>query len=132
MGRQSGRKGRVYFDVAGGGSASPLPFIAKWSLKASTAFLDATAMDDTTKVTVADIPDASGEFSGFYDSATNQTYTAAIDGLARKFYLYPTLDVATTYFFGTINADFSVDGGVGTTVSVQSSWAAATPIAKVG
>src|ERR1700761_2213001 len=99
--RVSGRKGRVYIAIASGGSASPLPFVAKWSLSAATDQLDVTAMEDTNKTYVSDMPDASGDFSGFYDDATDQTYTAASDGLPRKFYLYPSLDDAGTYFFGT-------------------------------
>ena len=132
MARQSGRKGRVYIDVAGGGSASPLPFIAKWSLSAATAQLDVTAMDDSNKVYVSDMPDASGDFSGFYDDATNQTYTAAVDGLPRKFYLYPNKNTASQYWFGTVNVDFAVNGGVGEAVAIQAKWSAATSIAKVG
>lgn len=130
MARRSGRKGRIYIDVAGGGSASALPFVAKWSLNASTDQLDASAMDDDNKVYVSDLPDASGDFSGFWDDATNQTYTAAVDGLARKFYLYPSLDVPTVYWFGTVNVDFHADGGVGSVVAFSGKWSAATSIAK--
>jgi hypothetical protein len=132
MARISGRKGRVYLDVPGTGAATPLPFVAKWSMSAATAQLDVTAMDDSTKVYISDMPDASGDFSGFYDDATAQTYTAAIDGLPRKFYLYPNKDTASQYFFGTVNIDFAVNGGVGEAVAVQAKWSAATSLQKVG
>jgi hypothetical protein len=131
MGRRSGRNGRVFIDVAGGGNAAPLPFVAKWSLSAATDQIDVTAMDDTNKTYVSDMPDASGDFSGFWDDATNQTYTAATDGLARKFYLYPDYtNVPTVYWFGTVNVDFSADGGVGQGVNFSGKWSAATPIIK--
>lgn len=131
MGRRSGRNGRVFIDVAGGGSAARLPFVAKWSISASTDQLDVTAMDDDNKTYVSDIPDASGDFSGYFDDATNQTYTAAVDGLARKFYLYPDfVNVVGTYFFGTVNVDFSADGGVGQGVNFSAKWSAASPIKK--
>jgi hypothetical protein len=132
MARISGRSGRVYLDVPGTGQATPLPFQAKWSLSAATAQLDVTAMDDTNKVYVSDMPDASGDFSGFYDDATAQTYTAAVDGLPRKFYLYPNKATASQYWFGTVNVDFAVNGGVGDAVAVQAKWNAASPITKVG
>jgi hypothetical protein len=132
LARISGRKGRIYLDIAGGGNASPLPFQAKWSLSAATAQLEVTAMDDSNKVYISDMPDASGDFSGFYDDATAQTYTAAVDGLPRKFYLYPNKDTAGQYFFGTVNVDFAVNGGVGEAVALQAKWSAATTIAKVG
>jgi hypothetical protein len=55
---------------------------------------------------------------------TVQTYTAAVDGLARKFYLYP--DVTNTpgqYFWGTIFPDFAitsaVDAAIDGTCSVE-------------
>jgi hypothetical protein len=62
-----------------------------------------------------------------------QTYTAATDGVARKFYLYPDLvNDPAQYWFGTILPDFKVDGDVGGAVAVSASWSAASAIAKVG
>lgn len=133
MARISGRRGRVYVGIASDtAEASPLPFQASWSINFSTEKLDATAMGDDNKVYVADLPDASGQFQGFYDDATSQTYAAATDGLARKFYLYPSTSTSGQYFFGTVLPDFSVEGGVGDTVKVTSSWAAASSVRKVG
>lgn len=113
-------------------SAEPLPFFADWSINFATDKTEVTAMGDNNKVYVAGLPDASGEFSGFYDDATNQTYTAAVDGLARKFYLYPSTSLNSQYFFGTILPDFSVNGGVGAAVAVSASWNAASIVQKVG
>lgn len=89
-------------------------------------------MGDSNKVYVAGLPDASGQFSGFYDDSSAQTYTAATDGLARKLYLYPSTSTATQYFFGTVLPDFSVDGAVDGPVAVSASWNAASTITKVG
>lgn len=132
MARIAGRNGRVYLAVASGAAASPLPFAATWAVNFTVDKLDVTAMGDANKVKVADLPDASGTFAGFYDDASAQVYTAAVDGLARNFYLYPNLSTATTYFFGTILPDFSVNGGVGDSVHFSSSWEAASTVAKVG
>lgn len=112
--------------------AEPLPFFADWSMDYAVDKFEVTAMGDNNKVYVSGLPDASGEFSGFYDDATNQTYTAATDGLPRKFYLYPSTSLATQYFFGTILPDFKVNGGVGSAVAVSASWNAASAVAKVG
>lgn len=131
MGRYHGRNGRVYFDVAGGGSAAPLPFMANWGINFATDKVEVTAMGDQNKTYVAGLPDASGEFSGFHDDATMQTYTAAIDGIARKFYLYPSTLDTTKYFFGTILADFNVSSGVAGAGEVTSSWNAASTVARV-
>jgi len=123
----------VYIGIASDtASAEPLPFVASWSITAESEKIDVTAMGDTTKTYVAGLPDATGEFSGFYDDATNQTYTAAIDGLPRKFYLYPSTLATGKYFFGTILADFNVNAEVSGAVEMSASWAAATPIARVG
>jgi hypothetical protein len=132
MGRLAGRTGRVYIAVASGAEASPLPFIAKWSLNQTIDQPEVTAMEDSNKVYVSDMPDASGDCSGFYDDSTNQTYTAAQDGIARKFYLYPNHTVTTKYWFGTILPDYKVSGGVGQPIDYSFSWKAASNIIKVG
>ena len=133
MARLHGRRGRVYLGVASdSASAEPLPFYASWSISFATEKAEVTAFGDNNKVYVAGLPDASGEFSGFYDDATAQTYTAAVDGLPRKFYLYPNTLTNTPYFFGTILPDFSINAGVSGSVDVAASWNAASAVAKVG
>jgi hypothetical protein len=133
MARQAGRRGRVYLGIASDtASAEPLPFQVSWSINQQTDKIDVTAMGDTTKIYVAGLPDASGDFKGFWDDATQQTYTAAVDGLARKFYLYPNTSSAGTYWWGTILPDFSVSSDVSGAVEVSASWSAATAIVKVG
>lgn len=133
MGRIAGRRGRIYLGITNDtSSAEPLPFFASWSINFNTEKIEVTAMGDTTKVYVAGLPDAAGDFKGFYDDATSQTYLAAVDGLPRKFYLYPNTALLTQYWFGTILPDFSVNADVGKAVEVSASWNAATPVAKVG
>lgn len=133
MSRIHGRRGRVYMGLTSDTDvATPLPFLASWSISFATDKAEVTAFGDTNKVYVAGLPDASGDFSGFYDDATVQTYTAATDGLARKFYLYPNTSTSTQYFWGTILPDFSVNAGVGDAVQISASWNAASQIQKVG
>lgn len=133
MSRIHGRRGRIYLGLSSDtATAEPLPFFAKWTINFAVDKAEVTAMGDTNKVYVAGLPDASGTFSGFYDDATVQTYTAATDGLARKFYLYPSTLTNTQYFFGTILPDMSIDGGVDQSVNVSANWSAASPITKVG
>lgn len=131
MGRIAGRNARVYMAIASGGTAEPVPFLASWSLSATTDKFDVTAFGDANKAYVAGLPDASGEFGGFYDDATNQTYTAAQDGVARKFYLYPDTTNTAKYWFGTIFPDYSVSAEVGGATELSVSWNAASPIVKV-
>ena len=92
-------------------------------------------MGDQNLIWVAGLPDASGDFTGFYDTATTQTYVSATDGLPRNFYLYPSnlasqLTPVPQYFFGTILPDYAVTGGVTAAVSLKSTWNAASRIAR--
>ena len=134
MARVHGRDGQFYMGVASSSAAAePLPYIKKWSMSASTDRQDATSFSDTSKVYVAGLPDASGSFEGFYDSATAQTMTAALDGDARRVYLYPTTPSNTgPYWFGTAFFDFNIDTDVAGVVSVNGTWSAASPFTKVG
>lgn len=132
MARIAGRNGRLYIALASGGTAEPLQFVASWSINFKTNKIDVTAMGDANKIYVAGLPEGSGDASGFYDDATAQTYTAATDGVARKFYLYPNLSTNTQYFFGTVLPDFTVNSTVDGAAQMSLSWSPASQIQKVG
>ena len=133
MPRIHGRRGRVYVGIASDtASAEPIAFLNSWSINFSTDKAEVTALGDNNKTYVAGLPDAQGDFAGFYDDATVQTYAAATDGLARKFYLYPNLSTITQYWYGTVLPDFSVSSGVGDAVTISASWNAAGPVNKAG
>jgi hypothetical protein len=128
----SGRRGRVYVGLASDSAvAEPVANLNQWSLNGSSEQLDATSFGDTTKTYVLGLPDAQGSFAGFYDTASDQLYTASQDGLARKTYLYPTTDITGTYWFGTAFWDFSIDTPVGGIVSISGSFVAASSFQKV-
>lgn len=132
MARIAGRNGRMYFSPTSGGVASPAMFIADWSVAFATDKTKVTAQGDTGHVYVSGLPDASGTYSGFFDTDGSQFYAAAVDGLARPMYLYPVATVTTKYWFGTALFDFNVTVPVEGAASVSGSWASATSIAAVG
>lgn len=133
MARIHARRARIYLGIASDTAvAEPLPFFASATINFATDKAEVTAFGDNNKTYVAGLPDASGQFAGFYDDATAQTYTAASDGLARKFYLYPSTLTNSQYWFGTILPDFNVDLSVGDAAKVTASWNAASAITKVG
>ena len=134
MARIHGRRGRVYVGIASDSAAAEaLPYTATWSIAFATDNAEVTAFGDTVKTYVAGLPDASGSFSGFLDDASAQTYTAAADGLARRFYLYPTTPSVTgPYWFGTALFDFNAEADVGDSVKVSGDWSAASAITKIG
>lgn len=112
-----------------------MAFLSAWSINFVVAKVDVTAMGDSNLIWVAGLPDASGDFTGFYDTSTAQTYVAATDGQPRNFYLYPsTVGTQGTapgqYFFGTILPDYAVSGGVTAAVSIKSTWNAASRIQR--
>lgn len=132
MARLHGRRGRLYVSVASGGTAEPIAYLNSWSFDRGADRVDVTSFGDANKTYVAGLADASGSIGGFYDTASAQLYTAASDGIARKFYLYPTLDNEGQYFFGTGFFDFSISGGTDSAVTVSGTWSAASDIIKVG
>jgi hypothetical protein len=132
MARIHGRNGRIYVALTSGGTAEPLAFMDTWTIDFTVDKAEVTAFGDANKVYVSGIPDVKGTFSGYYDDSTVQTYTAATDGVARKFYLYPSNTNNGQYWFGTVLPDFSVTGGIGDAVKVSGSWSAASAIPKVG
>jgi len=122
----------VYVNLASGGTPEPVAYLNSWSIKMATDTDEVTAFQDTNKTYIAGLPDMSGDFSGFYDDATVQTYTAAVDGVARKMYLYPSTLKTTQYFYGSIIVDFSADAKVDGAVTISASWKASGNIVKVG
>ena len=132
MSALAGRAGRLYMALASGGTAEPVALLNSFSIDAASDRHDVTAFGDANKLYVAGISDASGSLSGFYDDATVQTYTAATDGVARKFYMYPTNAATTKYWFGTAFFDFSSEFTVDGAASMSGSWQAASAVTKVG
>lgn len=130
--RFHGRNARLFVSLAAGGSASQIVFLSKIDMSNSTDKADVTAFGDGNKVSVAGLPDDKGSWSGFMDIAGADLYTAARDGIARKFYLYPDItNAAGTYFFGTAFFDFSMSLDVSSGAAASGSWVAASDILRV-
>ena len=132
MARIHGRNGRLYAAITSSGTAEPIAFLSKWSIGFASDTVDVTAFGDTNSVTVQGLPKVSGSFSGFYDDATSQLYTAATDGISRKVYLYPSTSTSTQYWYGTATFDFNVDADVNGAVTVTGDWNATSAWTKNG
>lgn len=130
MARKHGRNGRLYVAITSGGTAEPVSFLREWSINFSVDNIEVTAFGDSNKVYVAGLPDSSGSFAGYFDSETAQLYTAATDGVARAFYLYPDTSDAT-YWYGTGLFDFSVSTPVDGAITVSGDFQAASNVVKV-
>lgn len=128
-----GRSGRLYVGLASStADAQPVANLNKWAITFSVDEVDVTCFGDSNKVSVAGLPDVGGTYAGKYDTASAQLYTAASDGAARRFYLYPTTATTTTYWFGTGTFDFNVEGDVAGPVDISGKWSASTAVAKIG
>ncbi len=132
MARIAGRNGRLYVGVASGGTAEPIAYLSKWSLKFASDRYEVTSLGDTNKAYVPGLPDGQGTYAGFYDTATPQLYTAAVDGVARRFYLYPDTTSTAQYWMGTAFFDFNIDGDVAGPVNIDGTFSAATGVVKIG
>lgn len=131
MARISGDDGRLYAAIASGGTAEPIAFLTEWTANFATDKYPVTAFEDANKTYVSGKPDGAMTYRGFYDTATAQLYTAATDGIARKFYLYPDKDTAQ-YWYGTAIFDFSITTKVGGAIEISGGGAAASAVTKVG
>ena len=128
-----GRRGRLYVGMGSSTSdATPVANLRSFSIDFSTDDVEVTSFGDTNKVYVSGLPDCSGSFAGFYDTAGADLYAAATDGAARRFYLYPTNATTTTYWFGTAIFDFSVESSVDDAAKVSGNFKAASAVAKIG
>lgn len=128
-----GRRGRLYVGITSSAStAEPVANLSGFSIDFSTDDVEVTAFGDTNKVYVSGLPDAAGTFKGFLDTGTAQLFTAATDGDARKFYLYPSNSNTGQYWSGTGIFDFSVEADVSDAVKVSGNWKAASAVTKTG
>lgn len=134
MARIHGRFGALYIGVSGPTSAAePLVNTKSWKMDFKSDKPDATCLGDSNKVYVAGLPDAGGSFDGFFDTTNLQSYTAASDGLARRFYSYPVApSTAGTYWYGTAFFDMSIDVPVEGVVAVSGTFMPASTITRVG
>ena len=128
----TGRNGQLKVDQSAGanGSATTVANLTTFDIQQTRDKTEVTSFGDTSKVYVAGLADASGSFSGYWDSAGG--LQAVADGNARKFYLYPTTTDQSRYWYGTATFDITVSTSVGGAVEVSGSWAAATPVSYVG
>jgi hypothetical protein len=112
--------------------AEPVAFVRSWNINAETDRQEVTAMGDGTKVYITGLPDAQISYQAYYDDAGSGLYAAATDGLARKFYLYPTINDTSKYWFGTVFVSASSSAEVNGAVETSGSMSAASTIYPVG
>jgi hypothetical protein len=128
--RIPGRNSRLYVSITSGGTATPIAFVAKVEADMTVNQYDVTALGDVNLVTVPGLPSYKGTYAGFYDDATAQTFTAALDGVARNFYFYPDVGTTSRYQYGTAFFDAKLITDVNGSVSMSGNFSAAGPVNK--
>jgi hypothetical protein len=129
-----GRNAQLYMGIASSSAtAEPVAYLSEWSLDLSTPTVDATSFGEASSTFLVGLPAGSGSFSGFFDTATQQVFTAGALGFASKVYLYPTTpSTAGPYFYGTAFFSAQISAPVGDAVKISGNINAATPITRVG
>lgn len=126
--RIHGRSGVAYLSLHSWDAASPVAFLSDWDIGWTAQLFDVTCVPDVQVIHAAGEPEAAGSFSGWYDTATAQTYAAAVDGLPRNMYLYPSTAFPGSFFYGLVLPDYGLGGGTASAVSVKVAWSAAGPV----
>lgn len=122
--RIHGRSGVAYLGINSGDAASPVAFLSGWEITFTRSVFDATVITDSQVVYGTGVTNVSGSFSGFYDTASAQSYAAAVDGLPRNMCLYPSTALPGTFFSGLVLPDYSLGSGVTSAVALTVTWAA--------
>lgn len=130
--RYHGRNGKLLVGATNSAAPSPVAFTAGFSIDMQSDTQDVTAFQDNNHTYVVGLPDDKGAYNGFADIAGDALYTAARDGLSRKFYFYPDYTNAVgTYFFGSAFFTLSNNWAVGEGAKVSGNWVAASDISRV-
>lgn len=109
-----------------------MAFLSGWEISYTREPIDTTVIPDVQHIYVAGTPSSAGSFTGFYDTATAQTYAAAVDGLPRTLYLYPSTANPATFFSGQVLPDYAIGAGTAEAVSLKVSWSSAGPVTRSG
>jgi hypothetical protein len=132
MARHSGRYGAVYMSTSASAAAIAVTQAA-WSSNFTTDKIDVTSFRDANKVQVVGLPDAQGDFSGFWEDTETTLFTASRSTDGVKIYLYPDItNKPLSYVYGPAWVDFSMSVAVSGAVTVSGTWVARGDVGTYG
>ncbi len=129
MAGTAARNGRIMLDTssAANGSAVVISNKNAYSVDGSVDQIDTTSYGESTKTSVAGLPNNAGDFAGFWDVADTAFYNVWGSSLARKLYLYPDFtNNATHYYFTTAFVSLKMESSVAGAVQFSGTWTGAT------
>jgi hypothetical protein len=127
----NGQNQRLWVASTASGQATPAAHVKEFEINTSFDAIEVTSFGDANKVYLAGVPDASGSFSGYTDSDSNNSLTGAVSQEARRFYFYIDFANAPSKFFSGFGIfssthSFSRDGAA----EVSGSWNATSTVTK--
>lgn len=120
-----GKKSVIYMSTSGAGTAAVVPYFNEWTLDKSVDTVEVTSFGDTNKVYVQGLPNLTGTFAGFFDSAQDILFDASESSTPVKMYIYPSSDAPTVYNYGTAWVSAQMGGGIASAVTISGSFVAA-------
>ena len=128
MARIHGRRGQLLMDPAGGTTYAAVGDINQWTLNLTKDKVDATAFGDTNKIKLVGLPDFSGTFGGFWNSASSGPiiFDAILGDIAVGLKLVMSTLEATNFFSGTAFLDGSITVDVNGAVATSGTFDAAS------
>lgn len=121
-----GKGGVVYMSTSASGAASNVLSLNHWTINRQTDKVEVTSFGDTNKVYVQGLPDLQGTLGGFWNDGESKPFTGASSTDGCKFYLYPTANAPSKYWYGLAWLDISMDTGSTGAVTLSGSFAAAS------
>lgn len=124
MARESGHKGRVLLSVSP--AASPeIIVLNSWSLDETQDQFEVTSFGDANKTYVTGLPDLSGQFSGFLDTADDKLFKAARSTNGANLYLYPdAVGNPAKYWYGLANISSNINVSTSGAIAISGNFSA--------
>lgn len=124
MAREHGYKGRVLLSTSPAGSPEVI-VLQSWSLDMAQDQQEVTSFGDANKTYVTGLPDLSGQFAGFLDTADDRLFKAAASTTGANLYLYPdATNNAGKYWYGLANISASISTSAQAAIAISGNFTA--------
>jgi hypothetical protein len=125
-GRRHGSTGQIKMDPAGGSTTVVVADLNAWTLEMSRERVPVTAFGDANIQYVLGLPDATGTYGGWWNSASSpQLFSVAQGTTPVTLELIPSITDPTFLFTGLAYLDASIECAADGAVSISGNWAAA-------
>ncbi len=124
MAIKTGRYGKVSWDPAGGSALVTMISLNSWTGSFKSEFEDVTCFQDTNRVYIPGLMDASGNVSGFWNSAELKLFQSAMSPTPGTLQLMPNTTEPTYFWQGLAYMSADIDCSL-SAPTVTGEWKAA-------